>query len=218
VAARRGDDAYPPAIRRHDDSQDTLGFGKERHDKTRRDMTIGPVQMIVLGFPHPDFHGAIIAELERLRASDTVKVIDALAVHKDDAGEIEVAHLSNLTDEEAVEFGTVVGALIGLGIEGEEGLEAGAEAGAAATADGVEVFSDEDAWDVLEQIPNGSAAAVILLEHTWAIPLRDAVAEAGGFRIDDGFISPLDLVALGMVSAEESQRLHELETASDKAS
>ena len=181
-------------------------------------MTIGPVQMIVLGFPHPDFHGAIIAELERLRASDTVKVIDALAVHKDDAGEIEVAHLSNLTDEEAVEFGTVVGALIGLGIEGEEGLEAGAEAGAQATADGVEVFSDEDAWDVLEQIPNGSAAAVILLEHTWAIPLRDAVAEAGGYRIDDGFISPLDLVALGMVSAEESQRLHELETASDKAS
>ena len=180
-------------------------------------MTIGPVQMIVLGFPHPDFHGAIIAELERLRASDTVKVIDALAVHKDDAGEVEVAHLSNLTDEEAVEFGTVVGALIGLGIEGEEGLEAGAEAGAQATADGVEVFSDEDAWDVLEQIPNGSAAAVILLEHTWAIPFRDAVAEAGGYRIDDGFISPLDLVALGMVSAEEAQRMHELETASAKA-
>ena len=180
-------------------------------------MTIGPVQMIVLGFPHPDFHGAIIAELERLRASDTVKVIDALAVHKDDAGEIEVAHLSNLTDEEAVEFGTVVGALIGLGIEGEEGLKAGAEAGAQATADGVEVFSDEDAWDVLEQIPNGSAAAVILLEHTWAIPLRDAVAEAGGYRIDDGFISPLDLVALGMVSAEEAKRMHDLETASAKA-
>ena len=181
-------------------------------------MTIGPVQMIVLGFPHPDFHGAIIAELERLRASDTVKVIDALAVHKDDAGEIEVAHLSNLTDEEAVEFGTVVGALIGLGIEGEEGLELGAEAGAKAAADGVEVFSDEEAWDVLEQIPNGSAAAVILLEHTWAIPLRDAVAEAGGYRIDDGFISPLDLVALGMVSAEEAKRMHDLETASANAS
>jgi uncharacterized membrane protein len=122
--------------------------------------------MIVLGFQQPDFHGAIIAELERLSASDTVKVIDALAVHKDDAGEIEVAHVSNLTDEEAVEFGTVVGALIGHGIEGEEGLELGAEAGAQAAADGVDVFSDEEAWDVLEQIPNGSAAAVVLLEHT----------------------------------------------------
>ena len=80
------------------------------------------------------------------------------------------------------------------------------------------MFSDEDAWDVLEQIPNGSAAAVILLEHTWAIPLRDAIAEAGGYRIDDGFISPLDLVALGMVSAEEAKRMHDLETASAKAS
>ena len=181
-------------------------------------MTIGPVQMIVLGFREPDFHGAVIAELERLRASDTVKVIDALAVHKDEAGEIEVAHLSNLTDDEAVEFGTVVGALIGLGVEGEEGLERGAEAGAEAAADGIEVFSDEDAWDVLEQIPNGSAAAVLLLEHTWAIPLRDAVVEAGGYRIDDGFISPLDLVGLGLVSAEESKRLHDLETASIKTS
>ena len=88
-------------------------------------MAIGPVQLIVLGFQHPEFHGEIIAELERLRESDTVRVIDALAVHKDADGEIEVAHLSNLTKDEAIELGTTIGALIGLGIEGEEGLEAG---------------------------------------------------------------------------------------------
>jgi hypothetical protein len=35
-----------------------------------------------------------------------VRVIDALAVHKDAEGEIEVAHLSNLTLDEAVELGT----------------------------------------------------------------------------------------------------------------
>ena len=79
--------------------------------------------------------------------------MDALAVHKKVGGDIEVAHLSNLSDEEAVEFGTAVGALIGLGIEGEEGLEAGAEGGGRAAADGIHVFSDEDAWDVLEDIP-----------------------------------------------------------------
>ena len=49
----------------------------------RSDMAIGPVQLIVLGFQHPEFHGEIIAELERLRESDTVRVVDALAVHKD---------------------------------------------------------------------------------------------------------------------------------------
>jgi uncharacterized membrane protein len=179
-------------------------------------MAIGPVQLIVLGFNHPNFHGEVIQELERLRASDTIRVIDALAVHKDADGEIEVAHLSNLTDEEAVELGSKVGALIGLGIEGEEGLEKGAEAGALAAADGVEVFSDEQAWDVLEDIPNDSAAALLLIEHHWAVPLRDAIARAGGFRLSDGFISPLDLVAIGLMEAEEARQLHAMETAAAK--
>ena len=57
-------------------------------------------------------------------------MIDALAVYKDADGELEVEHLSNLTQDEAIELGSKVGALIGLGIEGEEGMEAGAEAGA----------------------------------------------------------------------------------------
>jgi uncharacterized membrane protein len=177
-------------------------------------MAIGPVQLIVLGFSHPEFHGEIVAELQRLHDDQTVRVIDALAVHKDADGEIEVQHLSNLTRDEAIEVGSTIGALIGLGIEGEEGAEIGAEAGAEAAADGgVEVFSDEQAWDVLEEIPNDSAAALILLEHHWAVPLRDAIARAGGSRISDGFISPLDLVEIGLVTAEEAEALHAGETA-----
>ena len=167
-------------------------------------MAIGPVQLIVLGFQHPEFHGEIVAELERLKESDTVRVIDALAVHKDADGEIEVQHLSNLSKDEAIELGSKVGALIGLGIEGEEGMVLGAEAGAEAGA--------EEAWDILEDIPNDSAAALILLEHHWAVPLRDAIARAGGFRLSDGFISPLDLVEIGLVTAEEAQQLHAAET------
>jgi uncharacterized membrane protein len=171
-------------------------------------MAIGPVQLLVLGFSHPEFHGEIIRELEKLRESDTVRVIDALAVHKDAEGEIEVLHLSNLTKDEAIELGSKVAALIGLGIEGEEGFEKGLAAGAEAAEDGIQLFSDEEAWDVLEEIPNDSAAALILLEHHWAVGLRDAIAKVGGFRIADGFISPLDLVQIGLVSAEEAKRLH----------
>lgn len=177
-------------------------------------MAIGPVQLIVLGFNHPHFHGEVIAELERLRESDMVRVIDSLAVYKDAAGEIEVEHLSNLTQDEAIELGTKIGALVGLGIEGEEGMVAGAEEGAEeAAAEGVHFFDDAGEWDVLEDIPNDSAAALILLEHHWAVPLRDAIFRAGGFRISDGFISPLDLVAIGLMTGEEARELHAMETA-----
>ena len=64
---------------------------------------------------------------------------------------------------------------------------------------------------MLEEIPNDSAAALLLIEHHWAVPLRDAIARAGGFRISDGFISPLDLIEIGLVSAEEAAELHALE-------
>ena len=77
-------------------------------------MAIGPVQLIVLGFNHPDFHGEIIAELERLRASDTVRVIDSLAVYKDADGErvddayrVGRAEPLELGDDLAVEVGVV---------------------------------------------------------------------------------------------------------------
>jgi uncharacterized membrane protein len=172
-------------------------------------MAIGPVQLLVLGFEHPEFEGRIIEELERLRESDTVKVIDALAVYKQADGEIEAMHLSNLTLEEAKEVGSTIAALIGLGFEGEEGMVAGAEIGDAVVEaeGGLEVFDDEDAWDVVEDIPRDSAAALILLEHHWAVPLRDAIADAGGFRLASEFISPLDLVEIGMISRDEAEAI-----------
>jgi uncharacterized membrane protein len=176
-------------------------------------MAIGPVQLLVLGFRHPNFHGEIIAELERLRASDTVRVIDALAVYKDADGELEAEHLSNLTEVEAIELGSKVGALIGLGFAGEVGAAAGAQYGAAAAEEGVAVLGDAGTWDVLADIPPDTAAALILIEHHWAVPLRDAIARAGGFRLADGFISPLDLIGIGLISAEEAKELHDLETA-----
>jgi hypothetical protein len=87
-------------------------------------MTIGPVQLLVLGFDKPDFRGEMIEEFERLRESDTVRVIDALVVYKDAEGDVTIAKGSQLTKDEAEEFGAMVGALIGLGEGGEEGMEA----------------------------------------------------------------------------------------------
>ncbi len=173
-------------------------------------MAIGPVQLIVLGFKNPDFHGEIIAELERLHDNGVVRVIDALAVYKDAQGELEVEHLSNLTEAEAIEVGSKIGALFGLGFEGEDGVAEGAAAGVQVVEaeGGVHLLTEQDGWDALEDIPNNSTAALILLEHHWAVPLRDAIMRVGGYRISDGFISPLDLVDVGLVSAAEAEELN----------
>ncbi len=170
-------------------------------------MTIGPVQLLVLGFDKPDFHGEIRAELDRLRDDDMVRVIDALAVRKDADGNVATLHASQLSADEQAGFGAVIGGLIGLGAAGEAGMELGAERGAEAVAERGGLFDDEDAWDVVEEIPADTAAALILLEHRWAIPLRDAIARAGGFRLASEFVSPLDLVAVGLVAAEEAAEL-----------
>jgi uncharacterized membrane protein len=168
-------------------------------------MAFGPVQLLVLGFDRPDFQGQILAELDRLKESDVVRVIDGIAVHKDAKGEVTVLKRTDLSEEEAAEFGAIVGALIGLGAGGEEGAEAGAELGAAA---GEKALSgDEESWDVLGDIPEDTAAAIILLEHRWAIPLRDAIRSANGYAIADAFVHPEDLVAIGMLAADEAAAL-----------
>ena len=66
---------------------------------------------------------------------------------------------------------------------------------------------------MLEDIPNDSAAALQLIEHHLSVPLRNAVVKGGGFGISNGFISPLGLVAIDLVTAEEAGQLHCLEQA-----
>jgi uncharacterized membrane protein len=170
-------------------------------------MTIGPVQLLVLGFDHPDFQGEILGELQRLRDSDTVRLIDGLAVYKDPDGNVSTLRQSQLSNAEMAEFGSIVGALIGFGAEGPAGVDTGAALGAELAEERGGVFDADNAWDVLADIPEDTAAALLLIEHRWAIPLRDAVAAAGGRRLASEFISPLDLVAVGMASADEAKTL-----------
>jgi len=181
-------------------------------------MAIGPIQLIVLGFDHPEFKGEVLDELQRLRESDTVRLIDSLVVAKDSDGEVLALEISNLTKDEEIEMGAKVGALIGLGVAGEEGFVAGAEIGAAQAAEeGINVFDDAVSWDVLEGIPNDSAAVLLLIEHHWAVGFRDAVAGAGGFRVAEGFISPIDLVRVGLLAAEELEAHSSLSQGDDIA-
>src|SRR5918993_2291661 len=110
-------------------------------------MPLGPVQLLVVGFDRPDFSGEVLAELERLRGSDVVRVIDLLVVHKGADGIIERLHHSDLTAGEAEGAGAIVGALIGLGATRVD-------------AEGGRLPTGEESWSLDEVIPNDSSAAI----------------------------------------------------------
>ena len=86
--------------------------------------TMGPVQLLVVGFDDPRFTGEIRAELERLRQQDTIRLIDLALVRKDEHGVVEKLQQSDLSAEEAEQLGAVIGALIGFGVADQEGAEA----------------------------------------------------------------------------------------------
>src|SRR5215211_73024 len=87
-------------------------------------MPLGPVQLLVVGFDQTDFSGEVLAELERLRESDAVRVLDLLVIHKDADGVVRRLNGSDLSAGEAEGAGDVVGALIGLGAVDMEGARA----------------------------------------------------------------------------------------------
>ena len=163
----------------------------------------GPVQMLVVGFATDSLTGKVLEELKRLREADIVRLVDLLVVAKDDEGDLAVVQATDLTQDEAMEFGALVGALIGFGTGDEETMEAAAVAGATAGADS-HLIDDAEAWYVADAIPNGTTAAVALLEHRWAIPFRDAIVDQGGIVLADEWIHAADLVAVGAIAAGSS--------------
>ena len=163
-------------------------------------MALGPVQLLTIGFDEPNFTGAIMDEVKRLREHDIVRLIDVLIVAKDDDGHITEVELAD--KPELQEYGALAGALLGLGAAGEEGMEAGALAGAEAMADG-QLYDPEEVWVLADEIPPGTVAAIAMLEHRWAIPLRDAILGAGGTVLVDEWMHPEDLVRYGAEAAAE---------------
>jgi len=161
-------------------------------------MPFGPIQIFAFGFPDTaGFEGRIAAELIKASDAGTIRIIDALAVVAD-GDEVEILRVSDLDDEQRTELGMEMGALIGLGMAGLEGMLAGAEAGAEAVESGglgvVEAIGEE----FIDELPDGAAALLLIIEHAWAVPLREAVVDAGGVLIGNQWIGAQDLVELGL--------------------
>ncbi|MGE5274494.1 MAG: hypothetical protein ACM3QU_12160 [Verrucomicrobiota bacterium] len=162
--------------------------------------SFGPIQIWTFAFDGNSFRGEILPELDRLKDAEVIRVIDLLVVRKDAEGRVATVTASDLDWEEATSFGAMIGGLIGLGFDGEEGAKVGAMAGALELADG-HLFSDRTRDVLVEVIPPNSTTAIALVEHVWAKPLKAAIARAGGMEIDNDWLRLDELVAIGLRSS-----------------
>src|SRR5262245_18360855 len=159
-------------------------------------MAIGPIQALVIGFPDNErLEGRIAEELSALSDVGLIRIVDAVFVLRD-GDDLAVVSVSDLDDDQRAELRSTVAALIGLGVAGEEGAVAGAILGAAADDDGS--IAETVAADLAEDLPDGASALVLAVEHMWAIPLRDAVRDAGGVVLANTSVTAESLIALGL--------------------
>jgi hypothetical protein len=153
----------------------------------------GPVQLLVIAFANGKFDGRVLEELRRLRERDAVRLLDLLFVSKDEDGGIVELEANDLPDAEAAEYGALVRELFGVCAEDDGSAADRVGHGVDVVAQNGSLLDLSEVWFLADVIPAGLAAAVVLLEHRWAIPLRDAVEAADGHDLVDTWVHPLDL-------------------------
>jgi hypothetical protein len=160
-----------------------------------RTADLGPVQAVVIAYVGGSFDRRILDELRQLRDNDTARLVDLLFVARGAAGEVVELASADLSPEESAAFGAVIRELIGLGA-GEEPTALGQ--GDEAVIDGRNgtLLAPEGVWFLADAIPAGASAAVALIEHRWAQPLREAVESAPGHDLVDRWIHGDDLRAI----------------------
>jgi hypothetical protein len=169
------------------------GVALSRSERRR----VGPIQIVVVGFDDVGFEGDILPELERLNSLDVIRLVDMVIVAKSETGELVRVQAASLGEKEAARLGSIAELLVGL--TSDEESEAGdGDAGAEATD--LRVFAGEEGtWSVVDAIPAGQLCVVALIEHRWAIPLREAIHKTGGRTLADAWIHPDDPVLEGAV-------------------
>ena len=127
-------------------------------------MFVGPLEYLLVGFENYRFTGQILEELRAAQEKGIIRVVDLCVIQKDEQGNVTERELSELSGEEATELSSLTSNVMGL-------------------------LADEDIQQVAADIPNNSAAGLVLFEHTWAIGLKEAIKNAGAVAVTGGFVS-----------------------------
>jgi len=126
-------------------------------------MTLGPIEVLVIGFPGNRFNGQIVPEITSLIERGIITVVDAVMIQKDESGDVSFIELEQTDVDDPA-----IGAFAGLIHGGTNDL-----------------VSDEDLDEFAADLDVNSSAAVLVFEHTWSKGFRDAVVASGGVVVRD---------------------------------
>jgi hypothetical protein len=136
---------------------------------------VGPVQFIAVGFPEDaTYEGRIIAQIEKIEVSGSLRVLDVLFVRKHpDTGELQTI------DVQSEELQALAGTRT-LGVSRRE----------------IDAVGDE--------LAPGQAAGMILVEHVWARDLAEAIESTGGGVLAQGLLGAdaIDEIVTELASTE----------------
>ncbi|HEX7632903.1 MAG TPA: DUF6325 family protein [Candidatus Saccharimonadales bacterium] len=124
----------------------------------------GPVDYIIVGFNGNNFDGGMLKEITEAEEKGIIRVLDLLFIIKDRTGAIAEGEYADQTNELKETFGDFT------------------------YQEDTPLLTDDDVAQIGEQMQNDSAAAILIVEHTWAKGLKRAILNAGGFLIADGRI------------------------------
>ena len=137
-------------------------------------MTLGPLEYTVIGFAGNNFNGSIADEISRVVESGTISLVDLVFISKDADGTAHILELDNKDDDRFAKFAPMLEGLTGL-------------------------LTEEDMDKIADKLEPNTAALVIMFEHRWAVRIKQAIGQAGGFLIEREVIRP---EALEMLNAE----------------
>lgn len=137
-------------------------------------MEIGPLEYVVIGLKDDQFASEVLPELNAIQEHGLIRVVDLVFVRKAADGTVTVQEVSELREEEQQSYAALAEELAGL-------------------------LTTQDLEHLAKEIPSGSEAVIVLLEHTWTLGLAEAVRRAGGVLFTGGMVTP---EALAQVSAE----------------
>ncbi len=140
---------------------------------SEEEVEMGPIDYLLVEWPGKQPNGEALPHLVDLVDRGLIRILDFAFIHKEEDGSVIQLEIADLGDEILV-------------------LE-GASSG---------ILSDEDTSEAAQALENGTSAALLVYENSWAAPFASAVRRSGGQLVASGRI-PVNEILAALEAAEQ---------------